>query len=127
MDALKAVIAAKHKQAQDELGGRKVAKRSQIETARLTQLREEEGQERAEQASMPLYVGLRNYSSADRRKLLLVGVVRGAGVVLAACYSLLPGRLCAAGGLELPQLCSNKLICWPAPPHISQWQRRLAR
>ena len=60
MDALKAVIGAKRKQAQDELGGRKFAKRSQIETARLTQLREEEGQERAEQASMPLYVGLRN-------------------------------------------------------------------
>ena len=59
MDALKAVIGAKRKQAQEELGGRKFAKRSQIEIARLTLLREEEGQERLEQASMPLYVKLR--------------------------------------------------------------------
>ena len=64
MDALKAVIGAKRKQAQEELGGRKFTKRSQIEHARLTQLRAEEVQERAEQASMPLYAGLRNISSA---------------------------------------------------------------
>ena len=73
MDALKAVIGAKRKQAQEELGGRKFAKRSQIENARLTQLREEEVQERAEQASMDLCVGLCNSSSAACRKLPLVG------------------------------------------------------
>ena len=74
MDALKAVIGAKRKQAQEELAGRKFAKRSQIESARVAQLREEEHQERAEQASLPLNAGRGTLSCAVCRKLHLIGV-----------------------------------------------------
>ena len=73
MDALKAVIGAKRKQAQEELGGRKFAKRSLMEIARLTQLREEEEKERAELVSISFHVGLCTFSCAVGHKLPLEG------------------------------------------------------
>ena len=107
MEALKAVIGAKRKQAQEELRGRKFAKRSLIENARLTQLREQEHQERAEQANMLLYAGLRNSSFDGCRQLPLVGVCQrcrcGVGSPAAASrLAVLVAQEARAGGGTCP-------------------------